>query len=210
MRNEASAEGKTSSASLAAAAAALRQGHVVAFPTETVYGLGVRMGDRAAKARLMRIKRRPAGKPFQILLSSRRRAIELCGRMPGLARRLMDTFWPGPLTLVIRARNGRWVGLRMPAHHVARSLARRVGGAILATSANVSGRRPARTAQEVKVALGERVKTVVDGGRCRLGKPSSVVRVSGDRWEMLRTGAITARQIKQITGTSPISRGTLS
>lgn len=191
---------------LRAAADVLLDGGVVAFPTETVYGLAVRCGDRAARTRLRRLKCREPAKPFQLLLASRRAALRLCPRMSALARALAHAFWPGPLTLVVRGPNGRWVGLRVPDHAVPRSLARRVGGALVATSANRTGARPARTAVEVEKALGDGVDLVLDDGRAPLGRPSSVVRVSGGEWELLREGALTESQIRDVTGTAPMGR----
>jgi len=186
--------------SLRDAAEALRGGGVVAFPTETVYGLAVHPGKPAARARLRRVKGRDSRKPFQLLLASRRAAMARCPSMPAAARRLARACWPGPLTLVVRARNGRWVGLRVPDHPVARSLARRCGGALVATSANLSGEPPARTAREALDALGDRVDFVLDGGKTDLGAASSVVRVSEDGWQVLREGAIGKREIAAILG----------
>ena len=185
---------------LAAAVRALSAGLVVAFPTETVYGLGVRYGDRSARARLARVKNRPGGRPFQILLSSRRRARELCVEWPAAAAKLAAAFWPGPLTLVLRSGRRGWVGLRVPDHPVARELARRAGGKLVATSANVSGRQAARSADEVVRALGGVVAVVLDGGRAALGKASSVVRVSGGSWELLREGTVRREDVESLIG----------
>ena len=134
---------------IARAATAVREGGVVAFPTETVYGLAVRAGDRAARARLARIKGREGKKPFQVLVSSRHAAVRMCGRLPLCARKLARALWPGPLTLVVKGRNGRWLGLRVPDHPVAAALLRRCGGSLVATSANLSGEKDAVTAAEV-------------------------------------------------------------
>lgn len=183
---------------MARAAAVLRKGGVVAFPTETVYGLGVRTADRAARARLFRIKGREAGKPFQLLVNSRRQALRLCGRLPTSARKAARAFWPGPLTLVVKARTGRWVGLRMPDHPVARDLVRRAGGALVATSANLSGRKPACSAAEAVSALGDRVDLVLDGGTARHREPSTVLRCEGGNWTILREGAIKRRAILRL------------
>ena len=181
---------------LAAAAAVLRRGGVVAFPTETVYGLGVNYGKCAARRRLTRVKRRPAGQPFQLLASSRRRAAMIHGPLPPEAASLARAFWPGPLTLVVKDRRGRWVGLRVPDHPTARDLARRAGGLLVATSANISGERPALTAEAVLKAFGNDVDFVLDGGRVGLGVSSTVVRVCVDGWEVLREGAIATREIE--------------
>ena len=184
---------------MAAAARVIKGGGVVAFPTETVYGLAVRPNDDAARVRLRRIKGRPAGKPFQILLSSRRRVGEYCSELPDVARRLARTFWPGPLTLVVKDRRGRWVGLRVPDHPVALDLARRAGGALVATSANVSGCQAARNARELSGELVHRVDLVLVAAAGR-GKASTVVRVSHSDWKLLREGAISRRQVADIVG----------
>ena len=174
----------------------------MAFPTETVYGLAVRPGDRSARARLSRIKGREAGKPFQLLVSSRREVLRLCGRLPAPARKAARAFWPGPLTLVVKSRTGRWVGLRMPDHPVARDLVRRAGGALVATSANLSGRKEACSAAEVISALGDRVDVVLDGGSARHREPSSVLRCEGGNWSLLREGAIKRKAILRVLGPS--------
>jgi L-threonylcarbamoyladenylate synthase len=185
---------------IACAAAALREGAVVAFPTETVYGLAVRTGDRAARERLAGIKGRAGKKPFQVLLSSRRAALRMCGRLPVCARELARELWPGPLTLVVKGRNGRWTGFRVPDHPVAAAVIRRCGGSLVATSANLSGRKEAVTAAEVLSALGSRVDVLLDGGAARRRKPSTVVRCDRKGWSILREGAIRRSRIVRLLG----------
>jgi len=175
---------------IACAAAAVQEGGVVAFPTETVYGLAARMDDRAARARLIRIKGRQGRKPFQVLVSSRHAALRMCGSLPVCARKLARALWPGPLTLVVKGRNGRWAGLRVPDHPVASALLRRCGGALVATSANLSGEKDSFTAAEVISALGGRVDVLLDGGAAQCRKPSTVVKCDGENWSILREGAI--------------------
>jgi len=192
----------TSARALKEAARVLSRGGVAAFPTETVYGLGVRYGDRAARERMRRLKGRDREKPFQVLLSSKVAALRICGTMPPLARKLASAFWPGGLTLVVRSRGGRWLGLRVPDHPAPRSLARRLGGALVATSANRSGNAPARTAAEALKALGSEIDLILDGGRAKLGAPSTVVRVEGNRWRLLRAGVISTRDIESVAGCS--------
>ena len=192
---------------MTAAAAALKRGGVVAFPTETVYGLAVRYGDRRAQARLARLKNRQPGKPFQVLLSSRQRVRQLCGQLPEMASKLARAYWPGPLTLVVRNRSGRWIGLRVPDHPVARELARRAGGALAATSANLSGRRPALAAKEVLEAFDAGVDLVLDGGPVAIGEASSVVRVSRRHWQMLREEAIAQSEIENLLGSHTKKEG---
>jgi L-threonylcarbamoyladenylate synthase len=187
------------------AAEVLRRGGVVVFPTETVYGLGVRAGDPAARRRLARLKGRDDRKPFQILAADARAARALCPRMPPAAARLARRCWPGPLTLVAHRGGGKWVGLRVPDHAVARRLIRAAGGALTATSANRAGGRPATTAAEAAAALGARPDLVLDGGAARCGAPSTVVKVTREGWRLLREGAIPASEIERIVGTPPLS-----
>lgn len=190
----------TTGRGLDAAEAALSDGLIVAFPTETVYGLGVRHGDEAARLRLGTIKGRPSKKPFQVLLSDVERLEALCDPIPGAARRLAAAFWPGPLTLVVTDREGEWTGFRVPDHSVPRALARRMGGELVATSANRSGRPPALDAESVVREFGEEIAVVMDGGPVSLGRDSSVVRVSRTHWTLLREGAIAHKEIAAVIG----------
>ena len=183
---------------IARAAAAVREGGVLAFPTETVYGLAVRTGDRAARERLIRIKGREGKKPFQVLARSRSAALRMCGTPPACARKLAREFWPGPLTLVVKGTNRRWVGLRVPDHPVAAALLRRCGGSLVATSANLSGEKEAVTAAEVISALGGRVDLILDGGTAQCQKPSTVVKCDGEGWSILREGAIKRSTIRRL------------
>ena len=183
---------------VARAAAVIRAGGVVAFPTETVYGLAVRTGDGAARERLSGIKGRAGKRPFQVLVRSRHAALSLCGRLPACAQKLARAFWPGPLTLVVKSRSRRWVGLRVPDHPVAAALLRRCGGSLVATSANLSGEKDAVTASEVVSALGGRVDIVLDGGPAQRRKPSTVVKCDGESWSILREGAINCSTIRRL------------
>lgn len=181
----------------------LREGGLVVFPTETVYGLGVRAGDPSARRRLALTKERDGRKPFQILAADLRAVRSLCPEMPPVALRLARRYWPGPLTLVVRRGRGAWVGIRVPDHPVARRLLREAGGVAVATSANLAGGRPALTAAEAVQSLGSRVDFVLDGGPARCGAPSTVVKVARDGWQLLREGVIPARDVARLVGTSP-------
>ena len=182
----------------ARAADALRAGRVVAFPTETVYGLGVRAGDGSARRRLSALKGRDPGKPFQLLLADVRQALRIAPEMPEAARRLADAFWPGPLTLVVSDSRGKWQGLRVPDHAVPRAIARRLGGALLATSANRAGEPPAVRAEEIARTFDDKLELIIDGGAAGSGKPSSVVKVWRRKWELLREGAISRARIESV------------
>jgi len=186
--------------SLAAAAAVIERGGVLAFPTETVYGLGVRADDPAAHRRLRRLKRRTPGAPFQRLVSGADRAMEMCGRWPDAAAVLARAFWPGPLTMVIRARRGGWIGFRVPDHTVSLALLRRVGGCLVATSANISGHPPARDAAGVLRQFPSGIDMVLDGGPVPIGRASTVVRIYASGWAPIREGAIPLEKIRALLG----------
>ena len=179
------------------AAKLVLEGGLIAYPTDTVYGLGCNPFDADAVERLVKAKERVKGS-LPILVSSLKHAKRL-GEIDGLAARLANRFWPGPLTLVVRPRisfpssvtgDTLLVGLRIPNHEIARRLIKECGGALIGTSANISGRSSLRTAQEVVGELGDRVDLVVDGGPALLGKESTVLRVLGNESTVVREGAI--------------------
>jgi L-threonylcarbamoyladenylate synthase len=158
---------------------ALRRGGVIAFPTDTVYGIGALLSRPKAIARIYKIKKRPRSKPLQVLVSSLRQAQEL-GEFNAQALKLAKEYWPGPLTLVVNKKKsvpsivstGKTVGLRVPAHRTIIDLIRKVGP-IVATSANISMQQPFRTVKEIRrVLVG---LNYVLSGRIKLGKASKVV-----------------------------------
>jgi L-threonylcarbamoyladenylate synthase len=187
---------------LARAAALLRDGHVVAFPTETVYGLGACAENPDAVAELARLKRRPQDKRFALLIASPH-DMQLCGKPGPEAQALADAYWPGPLTLVIPDGRGGDVGLRCPDCAVTRELLRQVGAAVAAPSANLSGEPPALTAQDVLAVFGGQVAAVLDGGPARLGMASTVVRALDGEIEVLREGAIPASELHAVARRVP-------
>ena len=180
---------------VAQAARVVAAGGVVGFPTETVYGLGVCVDDAGAMEKLYALKGRDRSKPIALLLSRFDEAERFASGVPALARRLAAAFCPGPLTLVLPGRCADTVGIRVPDHALAAALAEACGGAICATSANASGQPPACTADAVVAAFANGVDLVLDAGPARLGAPSTVVRVDGDRYSILRPGAIGPREI---------------
>jgi tRNA threonylcarbamoyl adenosine modification protein (Sua5/YciO/YrdC/YwlC family) len=166
----------------------LARGAIVAFPTECVYGLAARADDPAAVERLFEVKERPADRRVARLLA---RPADLDDAVDGLepiARRLRDRLWPGPLTLVVRDRDGDLAGFRHPDHEIARELAAAAGVPVVQTSANRSGSPPAVDAEQVRREFDGRVEWILDGGPARYGEASSVVRVEAGRWEILREG----------------------
>jgi len=198
---------------IARAAAEIRRGGVVAFPTETVYGLGADAGNAAAAARVFEIKRRPAFDPLIVHLRGAGELERLVETVPDSARRLAERFWPGPLTLVLRKRSsvpdivtaGRpTVAVRVPDHPVAGELLRRAGVPIAAPSANLSGRISPTTAEHVRAQLGERVPVILDGGQCRVGVESTIVSFGAGEAQILRSGGISVEEVEEVVG--PVSR----
>ncbi|MBI3333612.1 MAG: threonylcarbamoyl-AMP synthase [Candidatus Omnitrophica bacterium] len=172
------------------AAALLRRGGLVAFPTETVYGLGANLEDPQAIQELYQVKQRPFEKRVTLHVADPS-AVEAHGvEVSPAARELMSRFWPGPLTLVLGRRDGSTLGFRMPRHPVALALLREAGVPVVAPSANLSGSAPPRTAQEVLRDLSDRIDLVLDAGPTPGGVESTVLDLSGDRPRVLRRGAI--------------------
>ena len=166
----------------------------MAFPTETVYGIGADADAPDAIQRLRELKARPPGKPFSIHIADGRTLRKHVRRVPAVARKLTRKFWPGPLTIVF-GRNEDAVGVRFPAHDVATAFIRAAGVSVVAPSANLAGRPPASTAEQVLEALDGRIDAVLDGGPAPLDQPSAVVQVWDTGWEMLRPGIITPSMI---------------
>lgn len=186
------------SVALAEAAKILRSGGLVAFPTETVYGLGADATNPDAIARLNRVKGRPPEKPYSLHLHSAAQVRALVSSVPPLAQRLMERFWPGPLTIVMPANDGRTVGFRLPNHPVAHAFLKACDVPVAAPSANRSGSPPPTDAQEVLAALNGDVDCVLDSGPTALGRESTVVEIIGERLEIHREGAISKDEILTI------------
>ena len=174
------------------AAKALTRGEVVAFPTDTVYGVAAVRGREEA---LFVAKGRPEDRPIPVLLSDASQ-LETSGIVTPSARALAARFWPGPLTIVVAVPGRGTVGFRVPASDLARRLIAASGGELPVTSANLSGRPDARTAEEVIAQLDGRIALVLDGGRTPGGVPSTVVDCTGPEARILREGAISAREIR--------------
>ena len=180
-----------------APAEAIRRGGLVAFPTETVYGIGVNLDHPEAIRRLLEIRESPVEKRITIHVSSRDDVPKFVpGRMPAAAHRLMRRFWPGPLTLVV-AVDGGTIGVRLPDHPIAQALIRQAGVRLGAPSANLSGRPPAVDADEVRREFDGKIDYIIDGGPCRHRVASTVVQVAEGRIELLREGAIPGPLIEE-------------
>ena len=176
----------------------LRYGGVVAFPTDTVYGVGVDPFQPEAVRKLYRIKGRPDDKPIAILVGSIADVEKVAQSVSEPFSRLADRFWPGGLTLILEARDlppeitagGSTVGVRMPNHPLTLELLREFGGPIATTSANKSGEEPATSAGEVGAQLGNRVDLIVDGGTTFTKVASTVLDLSVSPPKILRHGGI--------------------
>jgi L-threonylcarbamoyladenylate synthase len=194
------------------AALLLRSGAVVAFPTETVYGLGANAFDARAVARIFEIKQRPRFDPLIVHVADDAMLMRVVAAVPAAARALIEQFWPGPLTLVLQKRDEvpdlvtaglPTVAVRMPAHPVARSLIERVGMPLAAPSANPFGRLSPTRARHVEQLLDERVDLILDGGPTEFGVESTIVMLEPQP-VLLRPGAIPTEAIEAFAG--PLAR----
>jgi L-threonylcarbamoyladenylate synthase len=192
---------------IARAVEVLRQGGVIAMPTDTVYGLAAALDHPEAIERIFSVKGRSGTKAVPVLVSSLA-AFERLARRPGrLALRLAERLWPGALTIVVEAsdavpaavrRDGMTVGVRMPASADALELIERAGGALAVTSANRSGDREARSADEVREWLGSRLDLIVDGGQSPDPRPSTVIDACREPVRILRIGAVPSWRIDAV------------
>ncbi|WP_133479922.1 L-threonylcarbamoyladenylate synthase, partial [Cognatilysobacter segetis] len=198
-----------SAATIARGADVLRAGGLVAFPTETVYGLGADARDPQAVAKIFAAKGRPADHPLIVHLPSAALLPRWAAHVPDAAQRLADAFWPGPLTIVLRRAAGvpdavtgglETVGLRVPRHPVALALLEAFGDGVAAPSANRYGRVSPTLAAHVREELDDRVDLVLDGGRCDVGIESTIVDLSGDAPVLLRPGAVTVAMLEGALG----------
>jgi L-threonylcarbamoyladenylate synthase len=196
----------------------LRAGELVAIPTETVYGLGADAANPAAVAKIFAAKGRPADHPLIVHLAGHDAVDHWAEQVPAVAWELMETFWPGPLTLILKKQ--AWVpdavtggqdtvGLRVPGHPVALELLRRFAAVagehagIAAPSANRFGRISPTTAEHVREELGDRVPLILDGGPCAVGIESTIVDCSRGEPVILRPGHISAAHLEAVSGVQP-------
>ena len=176
---------------LTRAAQLLRSGGVVAFPTDTVYGLGADPSDDIARRRVYHIKGRPVGMPL-ILMAAAESQLEGWVHMDSRIEAIIRRWWPGPLTIIVHALGGGTLGVRIPNHEVALDLLR-ASGPLMTTSANLHGKEPAMTAAEAGELPG--LAAVLDGGRAPGGIASTVLDLTGPEPHILREGAITTAQV---------------
>ncbi|MBS4785794.1 MAG: threonylcarbamoyl-AMP synthase [Clostridiales bacterium] len=192
-----------------AAARLLRQGELVAIPTETVYGLAANALDPRAVEEIFRAKGRPNDNPLIVHIADREALPQVVSRVPDSARQLMDRFWPGPLTIIL-PRNPQvpdattagldTVAVRMPSHPLAREIIRASGLPLAAPSANRSGFPSPTTARHCIDDLTGRVPAIVDGGSCGFGVESTVITLAGEQSRLLRPGAVTLEEMEAVIG----------
>ena len=190
-----------------AAVQALRDGDLVAFPTETVYGLGANAQNPAAVRKIFEAKGRPLNHPVIVHLDSPRYLHRWVSEMPPVAMKLAERFWPGPLTMVLpRADNvsdavtgGQdTIAIRVPSHPMAQQLLTAFGGGIAAPSANRYGRLSPTRAEHVREELGDAVRMILDGGECKIGLESTIISFEGETVRLLRPGAVTVSQLRTV------------
>jgi len=187
------------------AIAAMQHGGIVAFPTDTVYGIGASLAHPDALERIFQIKHRDRDRTLPLLVSSPAELDKVTEYVEPELLRLASAFWPGPLTIALPARPGlpphvvaadNTVGVRVPDHSVALTLAQRCGGAIAVTSANLSGQSPARRPEDIDPALADELDLILDGGIARGGLASTVIRLEGATINVIREGAIARTEIE--------------
>jgi L-threonylcarbamoyladenylate synthase len=199
----------TGTSDIDTAAAVLRAGGLVAFPTETVYGLGANVEDSAAVARVFQVKRRPLSHPLIVHIGGAEHLADWVEDVPAKARLLAEHFWPGPLTVVLRrhrrvsleATGGlQTVAVRVPDHPLALRMLSAFGGGVAAPSANRFGSVSPTTAGHVRAELDEAVDLVLDGGPCGVGVESTIVDVTDDAPRVLRPGGVTPEDLEAVLG----------
>ncbi|MBN2189610.1 MAG: threonylcarbamoyl-AMP synthase [Candidatus Aureabacteria bacterium] len=180
------------------AAKVVKAGGIIAFPTETVYGLGADAENPDAVDRLYEIKKRNRDKPFTNLIASAGQMDKTCV-VSGEAAKIIKEFWPGPVTLIFKSSRGK-KGYRVPSNIIALSLLRKCGKALVAPSANPSGAGNPKDAATVKSYFEKDIDLLIDGGPADLGIESTVIDFSSAKPSILRTGAVSAREIREKTG----------
>lgn len=194
---------------VAAAVKILAAGGLVAFPTDTVYGLGAIFNNAAAVARIFTVKQRPLDSALPLVMADESQLEMVSAEVSPLARQLARRFWPGELTLVVAksaevpdclSAGGATVAVRVSSHPVARALAAGLGTPLVGTSANVHGRPSPVTADEVRDQLGDGIEMIIDGGACRYGRESTIIDVSGAVPRIIRPGVVSREELEEVCG----------
>ncbi|MEN6520942.1 MAG: L-threonylcarbamoyladenylate synthase [Armatimonadota bacterium] len=191
------------------AASALRQGKLVIFPTETVYGLAADAFAAGAAAKVFAAKRRPLSEALPVQIGEKNDIKKVAQSIPDAGKKLIDKFFPGPITLILKKHanipeivtaNGDKIGVRMPNHPVALKMLWEYGCPIIATSANISGGLEPKTAADAVAQVGSEVDVVLDAGPAEFGQASTVVDVTEDIPRILRVGALPVEEIEKVVG----------
>ena len=186
---------------------ALKRGEVIVFPTETFYGLGADAFNETAVEQVVSLKGRNPENPIPIIVADREMLMEVVKDIPPMAQSLMDRFWPGPLTLILPAKNNipapllnrtGGIGVRVSSHPLATRLARELGRPLTATSANPSGKEPARSIEEAMSYFSSRIEIFLDGGRLNGKKGSTVVEILQGQLKIIREGEIHSRELGKV------------
>jgi L-threonylcarbamoyladenylate synthase len=192
-----------------AAVRVLKGGGVIVFPTETLYGLGADALNNAAVEKVFQLKGRDPRSPIPVLVADQEMLHTLVAQVPTTAQKLIDRYWPGPLTLVLPGQKNipkplcnpaGGVGVRISSQPIAMLLVNELGRPLTATSANPSGKEPARTLQEAKTYFAGRVELFVDGGALTSKSGSTVVEVMEDSIKIIREGELSASELRQVLG----------
>ena len=179
------------------AADALLSGKIVAFPTETVYGLGVCSDNSAAIDNLYNVKQRSKDKRLSIMIAKPEEVTKHVKQIPLIAKKLISAFWPGPLTIILELDDKSTVGLRNPDNRVIRDLINAVEIPIASTSANISGMAPAIDAQQVITNFSDKIDIVLDGGPAEAGSPSTIIKICDETFEIIRHGVIEKERLNR-------------
>jgi L-threonylcarbamoyladenylate synthase len=187
----------------------LREGGIVAYPTDTVYGLGADPLNKRAVDKIYSAKKRPYNQPLPLLLADKSDLSKVASTLPDIVWKLAERFWPGGLTLVLKKSSwvpvhvtagGDSIAVRVPNHAIPIALVQGLASPIIGTSANLSGRPSPVTAEEVREQLGEGVDLIINGGRCPGGIESTVLDVSGKIPTLVREGAVPKEKLERICG----------
>lgn len=182
---------------IAEAADIVKKGGLVVFPTETVYGIAANLLDDKAITKLYEVKNRSRSKPFTVHISDIKMIEKMGCKVTRRAKALIDRFWPGPLTIILKSENGKTIGFRMPANRIALEFIKAVGAPIVAPSANLSGKDAPTSAKEALKDLEGRVDMALDAGLTDIGLESTVIDLTASPPKVLREGAIKAEDLKK-------------
>ncbi|UCC95477.1 MAG: threonylcarbamoyl-AMP synthase [Candidatus Omnitrophota bacterium] len=181
------------------AANAIRDGSIVALPTETVYGLAAFAENQKAVERLYEIKQRPRAKPFAYVVDDSSTAIErYFAPLTPFGHRLMEKFWPGPITIIYHSQKDEKIGVRVPSHAVTQEVLKMVRAGVYLPSANITGKPEATSAQDVETAFDGKIDLIVDGGESFYGQPSTVIDLTYHPFNVLREGVISENEIIEV------------